>query len=167
MIEQAPRSVDERAFRDAMSLFASGVTVVVADDGVEAHAMTAASFTSVSLAPPLALVCISLRSPLLPILRRAGAFAVHVLSAEQSEIAKLCANGPHDQRRALLSRAPGRQPVLPGALARFDLRLHAEHPGGDHAVVLGQVLAIDAADPAAAEAPLTWWTGRLGSLGPR
>lgn len=163
--------IDQRAFRDAMSLFASGVTVIAADDGAEAHAMTAASFASVSLEPPLGLVCVSLRSPLLPILRRAGRFAVHILAADQAETALLCASGPHDQRRALLDRAPGprpeRAPILPGALARFEMALHAEHPGGDHAVVLGRVLAITAVDRETAPAPLSWWRGQLGALAPR
>lgn len=156
--------VDERAFRDAMAELPCGVTVLTADDGAMAHAMTASSFTSVSLDPLLVLICVKQDARLTPILRRAGRFGVHILAEDQKALAELCAGGPAEERIAQLERRAEGAPRLPSWLARFECRLHAEHTGGDHAVFLGAVEEIAGATPApdaAAPAPLLWWRGRL------
>ncbi len=154
-------AVDARAFRDAMGLFPSGVTVIAADDGVERHAMTAASFTSVSLDPPLVLICVGLNARLTPLIRRAGGFAVHVLTEEQGALATLCAAGPAEERVERLTRVPGRPPRVEPFLARLECRLHAEHPGGDHAIFLGAPILIETADAPDRTPPLLWWRSAL------
>lgn len=158
--ESAAQNFDARAFRDAMSQFVTGVTVVAADDGARAHAITANSFTSVSLDPPLVLVCVGLQSSLVPILRAAGRFSVSVLAASARETAATCAAGSAEARRALLVRrgadARPSAPRLAEAAAWFDCALQAEHPGGDHGIFVGRVeaLSVDPAKP-----PLVWWRG--------
>lgn len=161
-----------RAFRNAMALFPSGVTVITADDGEAALGMTVASFTSVSLEPPLVLACIGEGASIRPIVERAGAFAAHVLGANQRETAELFAYGEPAARAAALFRQsdappPLRPPRLLGALARFECDLEQVHPAGDHLILVGRVRAVEAAERADAPAPLTWWLGALGSLTPR
>lgn len=154
-----------RRFRDAMAQLPAGVTIAAADDGVSAHGLTVSSFASVSLNPQLCLICVRAESPLLPILRRAGRFAVHILSADQAPLARLFASASSAERQRALFRAPGRPPRLASFLVRFDLELQAEHPAGDHSVVIGQVRGVERA-PKPGPA-LTWWRSALGTLAPR
>lgn len=157
--------VDTRAFKDAMGRFATGVTVIAADDGDAAHAMTASSLTSVSLSPPLILFCVGLEARLTPIIRRAGRFAIHILSEDQRALAELCAVGAVEERLAHLTREEGRPPRLERCLARLDCDLYAEHPGGDHAIFVGAVKSLEDAtapptsqiDQQASSYPLLWW----------
>lgn len=163
--DAAAKATEERRFRDAMAQLPAGVTVAAADDGVAAHGVTVSSFTSVSLDPPLCLICLNARTPLLPILRRSGRFAVHILTTDQEHLARLFAAAPAGERRGALFRAAGRPPRLAAFLARFDLALEAEHPAGDHIVVIGRVLSIERAPKPTA--PLTWWRSSFGALAPR
>ncbi|MEL6317734.1 MAG: flavin reductase family protein, partial [Pseudomonadota bacterium] len=162
--ERAP--VAERAFRDAMAAFPTGVTIVCADDGSAAHGLTVASFSSLSLEPPQILICVRAASPFLPIARAAGGFAVHVLARAQKATAEMFAGGDAAARAAMMTRVAGRPPRLEGALARFECGLAADHPGGDHRILIGEVKALERAGGAEAEA-LTWWRSRLDALAPR
>src|SRR5690349_14523234 len=84
-----PPSVDSRAFRQALSQLAAGVSVVTASDRTGAiYGLTATAVTSLSLAPPLALICVSNRSSMAAVLQAGSTFIVHVLSAEQEWIAR-------------------------------------------------------------------------------
>lgn len=153
--------IDERRYRDAMSLFPSGVTIVAADDGQRAHGLTVASVASVSLAPPMVLACIKFDSLVLPILRTARSFSISMLAGDQASVAELFAWGEPADRQAALIRQPGRPPRIEGCVARLELRLVAEHTAGDHQVLIGEVLAIEAPSRDAAPTPLTWWRGVL------
>lgn len=146
-----------------MARLPAGVCVIAADDGETAHAMTASSFTSLSLDPPLVLFCVGRDARLFPILRRAGAFAVHILAADQRDVAELCAGGPADARLERLERAPTAPPRLAGALARFDCALHAEHPGGDHVIVVGAVRGLEM-EPDRDKPALLWWLSAMSPL---
>lgn len=162
----AAEAAQERRFREAMALFPTGLVVAAADDGEQARGLTVASFTSVSLDPPLALVCVRAESRFLPTLRRAGLFAAHVLTAEQRAAAELFAAGSLEDRAAALTRRAGDAgPRLEGALARFELALEAEHPAGDHVLVLGRALRVEIAE--GASEPLTWWRSTMDALAPR
>lgn len=159
-------SINEADYRKAMSLYAAGVSVVAADNGDEAHALTASSFTSVSLKPPLLLVCISERSPILPIIRSAERFALNILRDSQAHLGTLFATASPTDRRAALDRdqALGRDRRPPslrdpaGPLVRFDCALDAEHVAGDHSIILGRPIDLQADLDGA---PLVWWRGRL------
>lgn len=142
--------IDPTAFRRLMRHVATGVTVVATrrpGDGC-AHGLTANSIASVSLAPPLVLVCIqrSLRSH--DCIRDAGFFSINVLGEEHEGLSRHFANSalenrfdgiPHD---TALTGAP----ILPEALAWMDCRTWAAYPGGDHTIYVGEVVAAGARD---------------------
>lgn len=135
--------VDPNTFRTALARFASGVTIVTTRgaDGVD-YGMTATSFASVSLEPPLVLVCIDHAATMSGPLERADHFAVHLLGADQEDLSRSFARKEatdkfdgHEVRRG-----SGRVPILGDALARIECRVHARHRAGDHTIVVGEVL---------------------------
>jgi flavin reductase (DIM6/NTAB) family NADH-FMN oxidoreductase RutF len=155
-------SFNQRDLRDAFGLFATGVTVVTAlrPDG-EPVGITANSFSSVSLEPPLLLWCLARASSALPAFAPGASFAVHVLSHHQLELAR------HFARRGPEKFEPGPAwsnrpdpPHLPEALCRFDCRVQTLHDGGDHLIILGEVLAIAPAQGT----PLAFHASRFGSF---
>jgi flavin reductase (NADH) len=123
-------------FREALSLWASGVAVVALREDDEVVAMTVSAFASVSLRPPLVLACIGEQAALLPSLLEAGRFTVSLLAGGQARLAaeladKLPPGGAFDDDEGA--------PVLRGALATLVCSLWAAHPGGDHRIVVGRV----------------------------
>ncbi len=136
--------VDSASFRRALGQFASGVTVVTTRDGSgRPHGLTVSSFCSVSLRPPLVLVCIDHRSDANPAVRESGLFAVSVLAEDQQAVSRrFAAHG-----RTKLAGFPfveGRHglPLVPGALAHLECRVRSFHDEGDHAVWVGEVKAL-------------------------
>ncbi len=133
---------DARTFRDALGCFATGVTIVTAmtEEG-KPIGLTANSFTSVSLDPPLLLVCIATSAGSAAVLDRATRFAVNVLQIGQQPTSNRFA-GRGEDRFALTPWEVGEfgTPVLPGSLASFECERHALHDGGDHFILVGRVL---------------------------
>src|SRR3546814_1665561 len=131
---------DARTFRDALGCFATGVTVVTAmcPDGTPIG-LTANSFTSVSLDPPLLLVCIANSAGSAPYLREAGRFAVNVLQIGQQPTSNRFA-GKGEDRFAATPWIKGEfgTPVLTGSLSSFECARHAVHDGGDHLLLVGR-----------------------------
>lgn len=161
-----PSRADLRA---AAGRFATGVAVVttVAPDGTD-HAMTANAFASVSLDPLLVLVCVERDTRFHDAVLAAQHWAVSVLAADARETAVWLAT----KGRPLagqLERVPHRRgsatgaAVLEGALAAVECRTWATYPGGDHTIVVGEVLAIDL--PAQAPPPLLFHASRYAQLG--
>ena len=152
-----------RALRDAFGLFATGVTVVTGRRaGGEAVGVTANSFCSVSLSPPLVSWCLQRESSSLGAFAVGRAFAVHVLQISQQDVAI------HFARRAVgkfdepaIGRADG-PPVIEGALCRFDCTVEGLHAGGDHVIILGRVLRFEQS----AGEPLTFQGGLFGRFTP-
>lgn len=126
-------------FRRALGCYGTGVTVVTALTATGPLAMTANSFASVSLSPPLVLWCPAQASPRHDRLVTAPRFSIHVMAADQQDLARHFAR--HGDQFDGLDWTPGTDgtPHLAGCLARFDCTRHAVHPGGDHSIVLGQV----------------------------
>jgi flavin reductase len=141
-------AVDASTFRQAMGSFPTGVTVVtVACDGGDMHGMTVNSFSSVSLDPMLVMVCLGETSRGLGLIERAGAFVVNVLSAGQRDISRWFASRQRPVGSAMFDEVPFEPgvtggPVLVEAVASFDCRLRRSHRAGDHAIVLGEVVAL-------------------------
>lgn len=133
---------DARTLRDAMGCFATGVTVVTAmsDDGTPVG-LTANSFTSVSLDPPLLLVCIANGAGSAPVLQAASHFAINVLQIGQQPASNRFA-GKGEDRFANTPWTPGETgaPVLTGSLSTFECSRHAVHDGGDHFILIGKVV---------------------------
>lgn len=154
---------DTRTLRDALGCFATGVTVVTAfDTGGEPVGLTASSFTSVSLDPPLILVCIARTSGSLDALERADHFAVNVLHIGQQPTSNLFAVPGEDRfGQTPWTRDRHDAPVLPNALANFECRRHQVHDGGDHIILVGEVLRARF-DPR--RDPLLYFRGRYRSL---
>jgi flavin reductase (DIM6/NTAB) family NADH-FMN oxidoreductase RutF len=155
------RSAAPEAFRRTMSAFTTGVTVVTTRSGDVLHGMTANAFASVSLDPPLVLVCIDVTAGLHELLDETGEFAVTILSAEQAELSVWFASRrrPHGQdqfagvpwRPAPVSGAP----VLLDGIAFLDCRVTEVYEGGDHSIFLGEV--IELGDLRRDADPLLWY----------
>jgi flavin reductase (DIM6/NTAB) family NADH-FMN oxidoreductase RutF len=139
--------VDEASFRRAVGRFASGITVLTAvEDGLD-HAMTASAFTSVSLEPLLVLVCVETEARFHDAITGVGQWAVSVLDASARPVADwLATRGRplHDQ----LDRVPHHRGPLTGAAlldqasAWLECRTYAVHPGGDHSIIVGEVIGV-------------------------
>ncbi|RDV06612.1 alpha/beta fold hydrolase [Sphingorhabdus pulchriflava] len=133
---------DARTFRDALGCFATGVTIItaMAPDG-SPIGLTANSFTSVSLDPPLLLVCIANNAGSGPVLREAERFAVNVLQIGQQPTSNRFA-GKGEDRFAATPWEMGEfgTPVLTGSLSSFECARDAVHDGGDHFILVGRVL---------------------------
>ena len=138
---QGDTRVDVRSLRRALGQYATGVTVVtaVADDG-RPVGVTANSFTSVSLEPPLVLWCLSRDAGCFPAFQTASTFAVNVLSAQQHYLSRQFSTPANDKFAGVkLVADDSGLPVIEGALAHFVCRVVRQFDAGDHAVILGEV----------------------------
>jgi flavin reductase (DIM6/NTAB) family NADH-FMN oxidoreductase RutF len=139
-------SVDAHSFRRALGQFATGVTVVTTRDAAgSVLGLTVSAFCSVSLHPPLVLVCIDHRSDTNTGMRESGLFAVSVLSEGQEDVSRRFASRERD-KLAGFAFVEGRQglPLVPAALAHVQCRVRSFHDEGDHTVWVGEVLALTA-----------------------
>ena len=135
-------------FRHVLSHFASGVTVVTTwDADGRPTGLTASAFTSVSLEPPLILVCVDHKTQSYPALRASGRFAVNVLAAEHEALSRCFATTDADKFNGVGYRpGPLGLPLLPEALAHLECRTVHAYPGGDHTIFVGEVEAAQARD---------------------
>ncbi|WP_102108501.1 flavin reductase family protein [Oceaniglobus roseus] len=140
--EFVPGPDTARAFRDALGQFATGVTVVTTQSPVGPLGITANSFASVSLDPPLVLWSPARASRRFDAFVEAEHFAIHVMSSEQAHLSDgFVRDGLRFDHLDWIEGADG-TPLIEGCLARFECRRHAVHDGGDHAIVLGRVLRV-------------------------
>jgi flavin reductase (DIM6/NTAB) family NADH-FMN oxidoreductase RutF len=138
-------SVDSDDFRKAMAQFATGVTVVTTrDSSRHLLGLTANAFCSVSLTPPLVLVCVGAHSETHPGFVQSGYFGVSVLAENQEVISRSFAqSGLEKFEGAPLVEGRHGLPLLEGALAHMECRVVAAHPAGDHTIYLGEVLRME------------------------
>ena len=137
-------SVEAASFRRALGQFASGVTIVTTCDREgRPLGLTVSAFCSVSLHPPLVLVCIDQRAETNLGMRESGLFAVSVLREDQEDVSRRFASPARDKLEGF-ELAVGRQglPLVPGALAHVQCRVRSFHDEGDHTVWVGEVLAL-------------------------
>jgi len=144
-------TLDAVSMRRAMGQFATGVTVITTVTGEgQAAGCTVSAFSSLSLDPPLVLVCIDQGRVMHQQLTAAPGYVVNVLRTDQRELAVRFA-GRGDDRFAGLRTTPGRHgiPLIDGAIAHIQCDLHSVLDGGDHAIIVGHVrtLATHAGDP--------------------
>jgi flavin reductase (DIM6/NTAB) family NADH-FMN oxidoreductase RutF len=138
-------TVSADRFKDAARRFASGVTIVTVSTGDLPHGMTASAFSSVSLEPPVVLVCLEKTSQTRAMVTEAGTFVVNVLSAEQEHIAKdFSQPGMKSFTEHVHREGIDGAPVLDGAIAWFECKVTTVLDGGDHDVFLGDVIACGA-----------------------
>jgi flavin reductase (DIM6/NTAB) family NADH-FMN oxidoreductase RutF len=161
------KQVTPDEFRAALGRFASGVTVIsveTADGGV--HGMTANAFCSVSLQPPLVLVCIDHLAETYLRVRERGEFGVNVLKEEQEALSEFFADPERNPDAACrlgirYRKMKSGTPVLENALANLDCRVVDAHAAGDHTIFVGEVREIILG----VGSPLLYFRGRYGMEG--
>ena len=135
-------SVDDAQFKLAMSHFASGVTVVTTEHEGRPFGLTVASFASLSLHPPLVLVCIEKTVKSHDAIAASRRFAVSILGAEQAEVSNRFASKADDKFAGMkVDRGVTGVPLVPGALCSIECSVREQIPGGDHSIFVGEVLA--------------------------
>jgi 3-hydroxy-9,10-secoandrosta-1,3,5(10)-triene-9,17-dione monooxygenase reductase component len=149
---------DTRNFRDALGSFATGVTVITTRDAAGgAVGLTANSFNSVSLEPPMVLWSLARSSRSLAAFEGAAHWAVHVLAADQEAVSNRFARRGDDKFAGLaLERGAGDVPLLQGCAARFECRAALRYDGGDHVIFVGEVVRFLRGDAA----PLVFHAGQ-------
>jgi flavin reductase (DIM6/NTAB) family NADH-FMN oxidoreductase RutF len=152
----APMTDEQRRWlRAMMGRFATGVTVVAARYGPLLAGMTANAVASVSIDPPLLLVAINQSSETHQAIVDSHSFAISVLSGDQQPLAECFAQPTSAAKLQRFCDAPWHEaetgsPILDGAIAFFDCRITATHPGGDHVIFIGEIVAAgydEAGDP--------------------
>ncbi len=158
------RTVDPATYRSALSRFAAGVTVLTTHtDDARDLGMTATAFSAVSLDPPLVLVCVDRDASMASPLERATHLAVHVLAQDQEALSRRFSGTESDRFAGLeVTRGVGSLPLLGGALARLQCRIVERHPGGDHVIVVAEVLEAEFAEGE----PLLYFRGGYGRFAP-
>lgn len=156
-------SIDKATFRAVLGRFATGVTVVTMHDaeGTD-HGMTVSAFSSVSLEPPLVLVCIAKSASMYPQLGTATHLAVNILAEQQEAMSRRFSSEVDDRFDGIgYARGPGGSPLLEGTLAALEVRIEARVDAGDHEVVIGRVEHTQMSEEAG---PLLYYRGGYGRL---
>lgn len=157
---------DERDFRNALGHFPTGVVVVTAEtDGRDPIAMTVSSFNAVSLDPPLVLFSVGRNAPSLPALLAAENFGISVLRHDQTDLSSRFAGG-RGEKWADLAPVLGATgcPLIGPCLATFECAPFAVHEGGDHLILVGQVLRFEIAEEGE---PLVFFRGGYHAIAGR
>jgi flavin reductase (DIM6/NTAB) family NADH-FMN oxidoreductase RutF len=157
-------TIDDRLLRKALGCFATGITVVTAQDGEgKPVGLTVNAFSSLSLDPPLVLVCLDKRTGCLDAFKNAGSFAIHVLRQDQRELSMTFASKQIDKFANLtVERRETGAPVIPGCLALFDCKTEQVVEGGDHLIFFGRVEHLEHSE---AGQPLVYFRGAYAELG--
>ena len=150
--------VEARQFREAMARFATGITVVTAPAADGPHGVTINAFTSLSLTPPLVLICIEHGRYTLEVLEAARVFAVNVLAEGQEHLSRFFSTDSRPEGPHAFDGIPYRNgrlaPVLEGCVAVAECRVTAQYPGGDHTIYVGEV---ETAEVFAGRRPLLYY----------
>lgn len=141
------QAFSSKEFRSALGAFATGVTVVTTQGTEHAYGMTANAFSSVSLDPPLVLVCVISGTEGARTIEANGVFAINILGADQEPLSRYFSSRDRPRGAEAFGaiahrRAATGSPILDGAAAYLDCRLAASHTAGDHEIFIGEVLAI-------------------------
>jgi flavin reductase (DIM6/NTAB) family NADH-FMN oxidoreductase RutF len=160
--------MDQAAYRRAVGQFPSGIVVVTTSAG---HAMTVSAFASVSLEPPLVLFCAEKIARFHDAVLAAGSWGVSILTEDGEKTARwLATRGrPLDGQLEEIPHHPGAAtgaPLLDSALATMECRTVAVYDGGDHSIIVGQVIAVDGPADPQARGPLVHYAGRYRPLRP-
>ena len=156
-------TVDSRSFRGALSCFASGVTVVaaIAADG-QPVGVTVSAFSSLSLDPPLVLVCLDRRTYALDAYR-SGPFTVNILHENQKEISvRFSSRDEARWAKTLYHAGANGRPIIDGCLASVECDVESVQEGGDHVILIGRVTQ---AHSSAEGAPLVYFRSDYARIG--
>ncbi len=155
-------AIDPAQLRRALGSFVTGVTVVTTrNGGGEPIGLTVNSFNTVSLDPPLVLWSLSLHAASFDAFVQASHFAVNVLAADQAAVSQTFAKTGGEKFDSIAWQSgPANMPLLEGTAASFTCRNASRHPGGDHLIFIGEVVAFEQH----ARAPLAYANGRYIEL---
>jgi len=156
-------AIDAKEQRRILGKFATGVTVASTKIGDETWGMTANAVTSLSLDPPLVILCIQKDVQSHAKFKEGGCFALNILSADQQEISdRFAFKGPKDFSGLDTKTAETGAPILTESLGWVDCRLKEVLPGGDHDIFIGEIVAAEAPDGGQ---PLLYYGGKYAKLG--
>ena len=157
-------TIDLSTFRRTMSSFASGVTVVTTQHEGRPYGLTISAFLSLSLQPPLILICVDSKTQMSSMLAQTGIFAVNVLSERQQWLSRGFSTRSVERYEhfchAEYFAGPTGAPILVGCAAYIDCRLQTTYDGGDHTIFIGEVQALDYYDVS----PLLYFRGNYHTL---
>jgi flavin reductase (DIM6/NTAB) family NADH-FMN oxidoreductase RutF len=152
--------IDTDLFRAVLGRFATGITVTTTRDAEgRDHGMTVSAFASLSLEPPLVLVCIANEATMATAMLACDTFAVNILSAKQEALSRRFAGKLRSFRRSALHPRHSATP-FDDALASIECHVRARHPAGDHTIVIGEVHSGSARDAR----PLLYYRGGYAQL---
>ena len=155
-------TLDSKEQRRILGKFATGVTVASTKVGDETWGMTANAVTSLSLDPPLVILCIQKDGHSRDKFEQGGCFALNILSAHQQEISdRFAFKGPKDFSDLETTTAETGAPILKGTLGWVDCKLKEILPGGDHDIFIGEIVAAGAPDEGS---PLLYYSGKYTQL---
>ena len=143
-----PHPMDKHSFRRCCGRFATGVTVAaVKDEAGTPHGVTVNSFTSVSLSPPQILICLDHSSKVLPFFRKSKYLGISVLREDQQDLStRFATRGPDRFQGVRFHAGIEGVPLIEGAIAHFGCRVAKVVESGDHAIFIGDVLEVSAAE---------------------
>jgi flavin reductase (DIM6/NTAB) family NADH-FMN oxidoreductase RutF len=157
-------SIEPRDFRDTVGCFATGITIIttVEADG-SPIGLTANSFTSLSLDPPMVLFCLDYKVASFDAFQAGGHFAVNILSTAQQELSnRFAKSGPEKWEGVTFGTWDTGSPILPGCLANMECTVSSINEGGDHVIVIGEVVRMERADEDVM--PLLYYRGGYANL---
>ena len=155
--------IDSRAFRQTVGQFATGVTIITTEVDGAIRALTANSFTAVSLDPPLVLFCVGKITKTGQVIHSVKGFAVNILRQEQQDLSTYFAGGWTHPLSPAFTFVPWEGgPRLDGCAAAIGCSIHAIHEGGDHWIVVGEVRALHCTS---CRSPLVFHGSRYANLG--
>jgi 3-hydroxy-9,10-secoandrosta-1,3,5(10)-triene-9,17-dione monooxygenase reductase component len=157
-----PPEIDPKDFRRALGTFVTGVSIITTRrSNGELAGLTANSFSSVSLSPPLVLWSLSLFAPSLPAFQESAHFSINILAADQTHLSqRFSRSAPNKFEGVAVREGIGGVPLIEGAAASFTCRNEFRYYGGDHVIFLGAVLEYDYSD----RAPLVFAKGRYVNI---
>ncbi len=161
-------SFDDREFRNALGMFPSGVTVITTGTEPNFVGMTAQSFSSLSLDPPLVLVCVDKGASVLPLLKETDAFSVNILPDSAMDTSNFFASSkraapPHQFDDHEYAMGVTGQPRLVVATMVFDCSIHSVLDGGDHEIIVGEVQAFEQQSD---DEPILFYGGNYRKMAP-
>ncbi len=155
-------TLDPATYRSTLGRFASGITIITARDAEGRDVgMTVSAFSSLSLTPPLVLICIDNAASVAPVLEHCETFAVNILADDQEELSRRFAKRELNRFEGVpIARGELGVALLDGALANLECRVSARQPGGDHTILIGEVKAANLREGH----PLLYYRGGYGRL---
>jgi len=157
-------SIEPKDFRDTVGCFATGITIITTiEAGGSPIGLTANSFTSLSLDPPMVLFCLDYNVTSFDAFQAGGHFAVNILSTGQQNLSnRFAKSGPEKWDGVAYDTWGTGSPILPGCLASMECTVSSINEGGDHVIVIGEVVRMERAP--ADVMPLLYFRGGYADL---